>query len=417
MAKEHSYTINFGPQHPAAHGVLRLLITLEGETVQSIDPHIGLLHRGTEKLMEHKTYLQSGGYFDRFCYVSMMANEHAYVMALEKMLAIKVPERAEYIRVLFAEITRLMNHLIWLGAYGLDLGAMSVFLYCFRDRDDLLAMYEAASGARMHANYFRVGGVWRDLPHTMPKYQSSSWKSKKKLADLNADRQGSLLDFIESFIERFPGRIDDYETLLTDNRIWKQRTQGVGVVSKERAMSLGFTGHMLRSTGVAWDLRKTQPYSVYDKLTFDVPVGVNGDCYDRYIIRIAEMRESVKIMKQCVDWLREHPGPILADAPKVVPPSRDHMKDNMEAMIHHFKLHTEGFSLPRGEVYSAVEHPKGEFGVYIVSDGANMPYRIKVRAAGFPHLAAISELCKGHLLADVVTILSSLDIVLGEVDR
>jgi NADH-quinone oxidoreductase subunit D len=411
------YTINFGPQHPAAHGVLRLIMTMQGEKVIGIDPHIGFLHRGTEKLMEDRTYMQSAPYMDRLCYVSMMANEHAYVMAMEKLLEVDVPERAEYIRVMFSEITRLMNHTIWLGAYGLDLGAMSVFLYCFRDRDDLLDMYEAVSGARMHANYIRVGGVWKDLPSSMPKYQKSSWRSDKTVKAMNQDREGTLLDFIEAFTERFPKHIDEYETLLTHNPIWIKRTKGIGVVSKNRAIDLGFTGHMLRSTGVNWDLRKNMPYSVYEKVDFDVPIAYNGDCYDRYLIRIAEMRESVKIIQQCASWLRKNPGRILSDQVKVVPPKRDDMKQNMEALIHHFKLYTEGLSMPEGEVYQAVEHPKGEFGVYIVSDGANKPYRIKIRAAGFPHLAAVSELCKGHLIADVVSVLSSLDIVLGEIDR
>jgi NADH-quinone oxidoreductase subunit D len=417
MATNQFYTINFGPQHPAAHGVLRLVMTLEGERVVSIDPHIGFLHRGTEKLMEDRTYMQSGPYLDRLCYVSMMANEHAYVMAIEKMLGLEVPIRAEYIRVMFSEITRLMNHLIWLGAYGLDLGAMSVFLYCFRDRDDLLDMYEAASGARMHANYFRVGGVAQDLPKQMPKYQHSSWRSDQTVSVMNQDREGTLLDFIKAFTERFPKHIDEYETLLTHNPIWIKRTKNIGVVTQQRAMALGFTGHMLRSTGVDWDLRKSMPYSIYDRLDFDVPLGKNGDCYDRYLIRMEEMRQSIRIIKQCVDYLEHHPGSVIAEEAKIVAPKRDDMKQNMEALIHHFKLYTEGLSLPKGEAYASVEHPKGEFGVYIVSDGANKPYRVKFRAAGYPHLAAISELCRGHLIADVVSVLSSLDIVLGEIDR
>lgn len=417
VSKEAQYTVNFGPQHPAAHGVLRLILRMEGETVVDVTPHIGLLHRATEKLAESKPYIQSIGYMDRLCYVSMMCNEHAYVMAIEKMLNIEVPLRAEYIRVLFSEITRIMNHLVWIGAHGLDLGAMSIFLYCFRDREDLCDMYEAVSGARMHATYFRPGGVKDDLPLSMPKYKKSSWKTEKQLEKMNQARQGSLLDFIEDFVERFPKCIDQYEDLLTENRVWKQRTVGIGVITAKRAMALGFTGHMLRSTGVGWDLRKSQPYSVYDQLDFDVPLGKNGDCYDRYLMRIHEMRQSVRIMRQCVDWLRVNPGPVLANDPKVVPPSRVDLKDDMEALIHHFKLYTEGLILPAGEVYSCVEHPKGEFGIYLVSDGANKPYRMKVRAAGFPHLAAIKELCCGHMLADVVTILSSLDIVLGEIDR
>lgn len=415
--KNHQYTVNFGPQHPAAHGVLRLVLKMEGEVIVDVTPHIGFLHRATEKLAESKPYLQSIGYMDRLCYVSMMCNEHAYVMAIEKLLGLKVPERAEYIRVMFSEITRLLNHLIWLGAHGLDLGAMSVFLYCFREREDLLDMYEAASGARMHAMYFRPGGVFRDLPNEMPKYKKSSWKSKKQLHKLNEARSGSLLDFIEDFTNRFPKCVDEYENLLTDNRVWKQRTVGIGVVNARRAKALGLTGHMLRSTGVGWDLRKSQPYSVYDQLDFKVPLGKNGDCYDRYLLRIEEMRQSNHIIKQCVNWLRENPGEVMASNAKVIPPSRLDMKNEMEALIHHFKLYSEGFIVPKGEVYSCVEHPKGEFGVYLVSDGSNKPYRLKIRAAGFPHLAAIKSLCKGHMLSDVVTILSSLDIVLGEVDR
>lgn len=415
--QDSQYTINFGPQHPAAHGVLRLVLEMQGETVLGITPHVGLLHRATEKLAESKPYIQSIGYMDRLCYISMMCNEHAYVMAIEKMLGIKVPVRAEYIRVMFSEITRIQNHLMWLGAHGLDLGAMSIFLYCFREREDLCDMYEAVSGARMHATYFRPGGVKQDLPLSMPKYQKSSWKTEKQLEKLNAARSGTLLDFIEDFTQRFPKCVDEYEALLTNNRVWKQRTVGIGVVEKQQAINWGFSGHMLRSSGVEWDLRKSQPYSVYDQLDFKVPIGKNGDCYDRYIQRIAEMRESNHIIAQCVSWLRENPGPVLCDNPKVVPPMRVDMKDDMEALIHHFKLYSEGLILPEGEVYSCVEHPKGEFGIYMISDGANKPYRLKVRAAGWPHLAAIESLCRGHMLSDVVTILSSLDIVLGEIDR
>jgi NADH-quinone oxidoreductase subunit D len=417
MSNDQHYTINFGPQHPAAHGVLRLVLDMQGEVVVNITPHIGLLHRATEKLVESKPYLQAIGYMDRLDYVSMMCNEHAYVMALESMLDIQVPIRAEYIRVMFSEITRLLNHLMWLGAHGLDLGAMSIFLYCFREREDLFDMYEAASGARMHATYFRPGGVARDLPNSMPQYKKSAWKSEKDLERLNRARSGSLLDFIEDFTHRFPKCVDEYETLLTDNRVWKQRTVGIGIVDADRAKALGFTGHMLRSTGVAWDLRKTQPYSVYDKMDFEVPLGKNGDCYDRYLLRIEEMRQSNKIIQQCVEWLRENPGDVLAKEAKIVPPSKLDMKNEMEALIHHFKLYSEGFILPKGEVYQAVEHPKGEFGIYLVSDGSNKPYRMKIRAGGFPHLASISELCRGHMLSDVVTILSSMDIVLGEIDR
>lgn len=417
MPEIRNYTLNFGPQHPSAHGVLRLVLELDGETIVRADPHIGLLHRGTEKLIEYKPYNQSIGYMDRLDYVSMMSNEHAYVMAIEKMLGVQVPERAQYIRVMFDEITRILNHLMWVGAHALDIGAMTVFLYAFREREDLMDCYEAVSGARMHATYYRPGGVYRDLPDTMAKYAESKWHKGKDLAQLNETREGSLLDFIEAFTQRFPGYVDEYETLLTDNRIWKQRTVDIGIVSPERALQLGFTGPMLRGSGIAWDLRKTQPYEVYDKLDFDIPVGVTGDSYDRYLVRIAEMRESNKIIKQCVDWLKKNPGPVMSADHKVTPPSREDAKSNMEALIHHFKLFTEGFCLPAGEAYSAVEHPKGEFGIYMVSDGANKPYRLKVRAPGFPHLAALDEMARGHMIADVVTIIGTQDIVFGEIDR
>lgn len=417
MPEIRNYTLNFGPQHPSAHGVLRLVLELDGETIVRSDPHIGLLHRGTEKLAEYKPYNQSIGYMDRLDYVSMMSNEHAYVMAIEKMLGVEVPERAQYIRVMFDEITRILNHLMWLGAHALDIGAMTVFLYAFREREDLMDCYEAVSGARMHATYYRPGGVYRDLPDSMAKYSESEWHKGKKLDKLNETREGSLLDFIEAFTERFPGYVDEYETLLTDNRIWKQRTVDIGIVSPERALQLGFTGPMLRGSGVAWDLRKTQPYEVYDRMEFDIPVGKTGDSYDRYLVRVAEMRESNKIIKQCVDWLKKNPGPVIADNHKVTPPSREDAKSNMEALIHHFKLFTDGFIVPEGEVYSAVEHPKGEFGIYMVSDGANKPYRLKVRAPGFPHLAALDEMAKGHMIADVVAIIGTQDIVFGEIDR
>ena len=417
MPEIRNYTLNFGPQHPSAHGVLRLVLELDGETVVRSDPHIGLLHRGTEKLAEYKPYNQSIGYMDRLDYVSMMSNEHAYVMAIEKMLGVEVPERAQYIRVMFDEITRVLNHLMWLGAHALDIGAMTVFLYAFREREDLMDCYEAVSGARMHATYYRPGGVYRDLPDTMAKYKESQWHKGKDLDRLNETREGSLLDFIEAFTERFPGYIDEYETLLTDNRIWKQRTVDIGIVSPERALQLGFTGPMLRGSGIAWDLRKKQPYEVYDKLDFDIPVGKTGDSYDRYLVRVAEMRESNKLIKQCVTWLKNNSGPVMAADHKVTPPSREDVKTNMEALIHHFKLFTEGFILPPGEVYSAVEHPKGEFGIYMVSDGANKPYRLKVRAPGFPHLAALDEMAKGHMIADIVTIIGTQDIVFGEIDR
>jgi len=417
MPEIRNYTLNFGPQHPSAHGVLRLVLELDGETVVRSDPHIGLLHRGTEKLAEYKPYNQSIGYMDRLDYVSMMANEHGYVLALEKMLGVEVPERAQYIRVMFDEITRILNHLMWLGAHALDIGAMTVFLYAFREREDLMDCYEAVSGARMHATYYRPGGVYRDLPESMAKYEASKWHQGRDLDRLNETREGTLLDFIEAFTQRFPGYVDEYETLLTDNRIWKQRTVDIGIVSPERAMQLGFTGPMLRGSGIAWDLRKKQPYEVYDRLDFDIPVGKTGDSYDRYLVRVAEMRESNKIIKQCVEWLKNNPGPVMADDHKVTPPSREDAKSNMEALIHHFKLFTEGFILPKGEVYSAVEHPKGEFGIYLVSDGANKPYRLKVRAPGFPHLAALDEMAKGHMIADVVTIIGTQDIVFGEIDR
>lgn len=417
MSEIKSYTLNFGPQHPAAHGVLRLILELDGEVIKKADPHVGLLHRATEKLAETKPYNQSIGYMDRLDYVSMMCNEHAYVLAIEKLLGLQVPKRAQYIRVMFDEITRILNHLLWLGAHCLDLGAMSMFLYTFREREDLFDCYEAVSGARMHATYYRPGGVYRDLPNVMPQYAPSPLRSQREMHQRNEARQGSLLDFIEDFVKRFPKCIDEYETLLTDNRIWKQRTVGIGVVSPERAIQLGFTGPMLRGSGVKWDLRKKQPYEVYDKLLFDIPVGTKGDCYDRYLVRVEEMRQSNRIIQQCVDWLRENPGSVLADHHKVTPPSRVNMKSNMESLIHHFKLFTEGYCVPEGECYAAIEHPKGEFGIYLVSDGANKPYRLKVRAAGFAHLASLDEMCRGHMLADVVAILSSQDIVFGEIDR
>ncbi len=417
MPEIRNYTINFGPQHPAAHGVLRLVLEMDGEVVQRADPHIGLLHRATEKLAESKPYNQSIPYMDRLDYVSMMCNEHGYVLALEKLLGITPPLRAQYIRVMFDEITRILNHLMWLGTHALDIGAMTVFLYCFREREDLMDMYEAVSGARMHAAYYRPGGVYRDLPDRMPQYQPSKWRSAAEVARLNRNRQGSLLDFIEDFTERFPGYVDEYETLLTDNRIWKQRTVGIGVVPPERALQLGFTGPMLRGSGVEWDLRKKQPYEVYDRLEFDIPVGTNGDCYDRYLVRVEELRQSNRIIRQCVDWLRNNPGPVMLHDHKLAPPPREEMKGDMEALIHHFKLFSEGYVLPEGEVYTAVEHPKGEFGVYLVSDGANKPYRLKIRAPGFAHLSAMDEMANGHMLADVVAIIGTMDIVFGEIDR
>ena len=417
MAEIRNYTLNFGPQHPAAHGVLRLVLELDGEVVERADPHIGLLHRATEKLAENKTFIQSVPYMDRLDYVSMMCNEHAYVMAIEKLLQLEVPERAQYIRVMFDEITRVLNHLLWLGAHALDIGAMTVFLYAFREREDLMDCYEAASGARLHAAYYRPGGVYRDLPETMPQYQANKLRNAGEISRMNENRQGSLLDFIEDFTQRFPGYVDEYETLLTDNRIWKQRTVGIGVVTPERAKALGFTGPMLRGSGVAWDLRKKQPYEVYDRMAFDIPVGVNGDCYDRYLVRVEEMRQSNAIIRQCITWLRANPGPVMTANHKIAPPSRLDMKSNMEELIHHFKLFTEGFHVPAGEAYAAVEHPKGEFGIYLISDGANKPYRLKIRAPGFAHLAALDEMARGHMIADVVAIIGTQDIVFGEIDR
>jgi NADH-quinone oxidoreductase subunit D len=417
MAEIRNYTMNFGPQHPAAHGVLRLVLELDGEVIQRADPHIGLLHRGTEKLAEHKTFLQSLPYMDRLDYVSMMCNEHAYVMAIEKLLRIDVPLRAQYIRVMFDEITRILNHLLWLGAHALDIGAMTVFLYCFREREDLMDCYEAVSGARLHAAYYRPGGVYRDLPATMPQYLASKIHNEESVRKLNDNRRGSLLDFIDDFTSRFPRCVDEYETLLTDNRIWKQRTVGIGVVSPERALALGFSGPMLRGSGVEWDLRKKQSYEVYDRVDFDIPVGVSGDCYARYLVRIEEMRQSNRIVKQCIEWLRANPGAVITDDHKIAPPSRVDMKMNMEELIHHFKLFTEGMHVPPGETYAAVEAPKGEFGIYLVSDGANKPYRVKIRAPGFAHLAALDEMARGHMIADAVAIIGTQDIVFGEVDR
>jgi NADH-quinone oxidoreductase subunit D len=412
-----NYTMNFGPQHPAAHGVLRLVLELDGETIQKADPHIGLLHRGTEKLAESKPFNQSIGYMDRLDYVSMMCNEHAYVMAIENLLGLRPPERAQYIRVMFDEITRILNHLMWLGAHGLDIGAMTVFLLCFKEREELMDVYEAVSGTRMHATYYRPGGVHRDLPASMPKYQVSKWRSQSEVNKINESRSGSMLDFIGAFAERFHKSIDDYETLLTDNRIWKQRTVNIGVVSPERALQLGFTGPMLRGSGIQWDLRKKQPYEVYDRMDFDIPIGVNGDCYDRYLCRVEEMRQSTRIIKQCVEWLKQNPGPVMIDDRKVRAPRREQMKGDMESLIHHFKFFTEGYCVPAGDTYAAVEAPKGEFGIYLVSDGANKPYRVKCRAPGFVHLAALDEMVRGHMLADVVAVIGTQDIVFGEVDR
>jgi len=383
-------TLNFGPQHPAAHGVLRMVMEMDGEIVERIDPHIGLLHRGTEKLIEYKTYLQALPYFDRLDYVAPMCQEHAFVLAVEKLLGIDVPLRGQYIRVLFAEISRLLNHLLNAPALALDVGAMTPMLWAFEEREKLMEFYERTSGARLHAAYYRVGGVHQDMP-----------------AGMGED--------ILAWAEEFPKFLADMETLLNDNRIFKQRTVDIGVVSADEAMAWGFTGPMLRASGVPWDLRKAQPYDVYDRMDFDIPVGKNGDCFDRYLIRMAEMRESLRIVKQCI---AEMPGgPVMSQDGKVAPPTRSDMKQSMEALIHHFKLYTEGFHVPAGETYTAVEAPKGEFGVYLVSDGSNIPYRCKIRAPGFAHLQAMDFMCKGHMLADSVAILGAMDIVFGEVDR
>ena len=417
MPEIRNFTLNFGPAHPAAHGVLRLILELDGEVIQRADPHVGLLHRGTEKLAESKPYNQSIGYMDRLDYVSMMCNEHGYVLTLEKMLGIEAPIRAQYIRTMFDEITRILNHLLWIGAHALDVGAMTMFLYAFREREDLMDVYEVVSGARLHATYYRPGGVYRDIPDEMPLHEKSKWYSDADIKRLNKNRGGTVLDFIEDFTERFPKYVDEYETLLTDNRIWKQRLVDIGIVSPERALQLGLTGAMLRGSGVEWDVRKKQPYAMYDKVDFDIPVGTNGDSYDRYLVRIEEMRQSNRIIKQCVDWLRENSGSVMHEDHKITPPKREEMKGSMESLIHHFKLATEGYCLPEGEAYTAIEHPKGEFGCYIVSDGANKPYRLKVRAPGFAHMSAMDELTKGHMLADVVTVIGTMDIVFGEVDR
>ena len=394
-AEVRNFTLNFGPVHPSAHGVLRLILELDGEIIERVDPHVGLLHRGTEKLIEHKTYLQAVPYFDRLDYVAPMSQEHAFCLAVEKLLGLEVPRRAQLIRVLFCEISRLLSHLMNVTTQAMDVGALTPPLWGFEQREQLMMFYERASGSRLHAAYFRPGGVHQDLPQ-------------------------DLIDDIETFATKtFPSALEDIGTLLTDSRIFKQRNVDIGVVSLEDAWNWGFSGIMVRSAGAAWDLRKSQPYECYDELDFDVPIGKNGDCYDRYLIRMEEMRQSTSLMKQCIDRLNapEGKGPIAALDGKVVPPKRAEMKRSMEALIHHFKLYTEGFKVPAGEVYAAVEAPKGEFGVYLVSDGTNKPYRCKVRAPGFAHLQAMDFLCRGHMLADVSAILGSLDIVFGEVDR
>jgi NADH-quinone oxidoreductase subunit D len=383
-------TMNFGPQHPAAHGVLRLVMEMDGEVVERLDPHIGLLHRGTEKLIEYKTYVQAIPYFDRLDYVSPMCQEHAFVLAVEKLLGLEVPLRGQYIRVLFDEITRILNHLLNIPAYAMDVGAVTPFLWAFEQRELLMEFYERVSGARLHAAYYRPGGVHQDLP-----------------AGITAD--------IAAWAEKFPAVLDDIEGLLTENRIFKQRLVDIGKVSAKDALDWGFTGPMLRASGFAWDLRKAQPYMVYDRMKFEIPIGKNGDCYDRYLVRIEEMRQSLKIIKQCVAEMPD--GPHCSTDRKIAPPPRAEMKRSMEALIHHFKLYTEGFHVPPGETYTAVEAPKGEFGVYLVSDGSNKPYRCKIRAPGFAHLQAMDFICRGHMLADSVAILGSMDIVFGEVDR
>ena len=388
--KNKSLTLNFGPQHPAAHGVLRLILELDGEVVEKADPHIGLLHRGTEKLIEHKTYMQALPYFDRLDYVAPMNQEHAFTLATEKLLNISVPERAQYIRIIFCEIGRILSHILNVTTQALDVGALTPSLWGFEERETLMTFYERASGSRLHANYFRTGGVHQDLPQ-------------------------KLIDDIGNFCETFPKTIDDLEGLLTDNRIFKQRNVEIGIVSKQEALDHSFSGVMLRGSGIAWDLRKSQPYECYEKLDFKIPIGKNGDCFDRYLCRIEEMRESVKIILQCINQMQK--GAIKSVDGKISPPNRQDIKDSMEALIHHFKLFTEGFRVPAGNVYTAVEAPKGEFGVYLISDGSNKPYRCKIRAPGFSHLQAMDYLIKGHMLADVPAVLGSLDIVFGEVDR
>ena len=383
-------TMNFGPQHPAAHGVLRMVMEMDGEVVRRIDPHIGLLHRGTEKLIEYKTYIQAIPYFDRLDYVSPMNQEHAFVLAIEKLMGLEVPARGQYIRVLFDEITRILNHLLNIPAYAMDVGAVTPFLWAFEERELLMEFYERVSGARLHAAYYRPGGVHQDLP-------------------------AGILDDIWAWSEKFPRVVSDIEVLLTENRIFKQRLVDIGIVSAEDAIAWGFTGPMLRASGVPWDLRKAQPYLVYDKMDFDIPVGKAGDCYDRYLVRVEEMRQSLKIIRQCIQNMPG--GPATSVDRKVTPPPRGEMKRSMEALIHHFKLYTEGFHVPAGETYTAVEAPKGEFGVYLVSDGSNRPYRCKIRAPGFPHLQAMEFCSKGYMLADSVAILGSMDIVFGEIDR
>lgn len=391
-SSERSFTINFGPQHPAAHGVLRLVLELDGEVVERVDPHIGLLHRGTEKLIEHKTYLQAIPYFDRLDYVAPMNQEHAFCLAAEKLLGIEAPKRAQHIRVLFCEIGRILSHILNVTTQAMDVGALTPPVWGFEEREKLMVFYERASGSRMHAAYFRVGGVHQDLPD-------------------------ALLDDIEAWCAQFPEKMEDIETLITNNRIFKQRNVDIGVVTKEEAFQWGFSGVMVRGSGIQWDLRRAQPYETYDEYEFQIPLGKNGDCYDRYLCRMEEMKQSTSIIKQAISKLRETPGPVMSTDGKVAPPRRGEMKGNMEALIHHFKLYTEGFHVPEGEVYAAVEAPKGEFGVYLLSDGSNKPYRCKIRAPGYPHLQAMDWMNRGHMLADVSAIIGSLDVVFGEIDR
>lgn len=416
MANIENYTLNFGPQHPAAHGVLRLILEMNGETIMKADPHIGLLHRGSEKLAEAKPYNQSIGYMDRMDYSSCMNNEHVYVLAVEKALGIEPPIRAKYIRSMFDEIYRLQNHLMWLGAHGIDLGAMGMLLYCFRDREDLMDMCEATTGARLHQFYYRPGGVARDVPDVMPKYEVNKFRNQKKVDRLNKPRE-SFVAFVKDFTVRFEKHLEEYKTLLFENRIWKQRVVGIGTVTAEEALDLGLTGPMLRGSGVAWDLRKKQPYAAYEFLDFDIPVGTNGDCYDRFLVRWEEMRQSNRIIRQCIEWLEKNPGPVMIENHDVAPPKRAEMKESMEDLIQQFKLYSEGYCVPEGEVYAAIEHPKGEMGVYLISDGANKPYRVKVRPAGFPHLAALETLTKGHMLGDLIAVIGTLDLVFGDIDR
>jgi NADH-quinone oxidoreductase subunit D len=424
MSKIDHYTLHFNAQNLSANGMFHLVLDLKDEVVQHAEPHLGLSHRGVEKLSEHHGYHQNIPYMDRLDYTAMMCNEHAYVLTIEKLLQMTPPLRAQYIRVLFSEMTRILSHLMWLGSHSLDLGVMNVLIYCLRDRESLIDAYEAVSGARMHANYFRPGGVYRDLPKKMPLYSPSSSKNKDELKDFNLNRQGSLLDFLEDFTKKFTHSIDEYETLLTENRIWKRRLIGIGVVSPERAFQMGFSGPMLRASGIAWDLRKKQPYEIYKHLEFDVPIGRNGDSYDRYLVRIEEMRQSNDLMQQCIVWLKKHDGLIMQPASQnasITPPtyfnkpySFHKPSNNNDAYFNYF---TQGYTIPLGEAYAAVEHPKGEFGVYILSNGTHKPYRLKIRSPGFSHLAGINEMLKGHTLSDVIALMGSMDLVLSEIER